>query len=83
LPPADLGVAAQAMLAGVLMLLSFSLGGWLQLLGVTPNVLFRDESLQYRDADGKPNPLEAFDSIQSSLVGYRYVEFVVDCMASR
>jgi putative ABC transport system permease protein len=44
LPPADLGVAAQAMLAGVLMLLSFSLGGWLQLLGVTPNVLFRDES---------------------------------------
>jgi putative ABC transport system permease protein len=44
LPPADLGVAAQAMLAGILMLLSFSLGGWLQLLGVTPNVLFRDES---------------------------------------
>ena len=44
LPPADLGVAFQALIAGILMLLSFSLGGWLQLLGVTPNVLFREQT---------------------------------------
>ncbi|NCZ75801.1 MAG: FtsX-like permease family protein, partial [Betaproteobacteria bacterium] len=44
LPPADIAIALQALAAGMLMLFCFSLGGWLQLLGVTPNVLFRDQT---------------------------------------
>lgn len=44
LPAPQLGAVFEALAAGMLMLLSFSLGGWLQLLGVTPNVLFRDQN---------------------------------------
>jgi putative ABC transport system permease protein len=49
LPPADFSIAFHALIAGLLMLLSFSLGGWLQLLGVTPNVLFREQTPNQSD----------------------------------
>jgi len=54
LPQPDLAVSLQSLLVGMLLLVAFSLGGWLRLTGVPPNILLRDEAV---DAAGEPAAL--------------------------
>jgi len=60
LPPPTWDASLQALLVGMLLLSAFSLGGWLRLVGVAPNILLRDEG---SDAQGESAALRGFRGV--------------------
>ena len=52
LPEPSPVASLQALCVGLLLLTAFSLGGWLRLVGVAPNILLRDEGADVRTAAG-------------------------------